>query len=67
VECTLLFDSKQVSIIIRDDGKIFNFTDEDNTIESLNAHVLNSILEKTKHKNYLITTSFNRNGFVFEK
>lgn len=66
-ECTLLFTDKQVRILVRDNGVIFNFVDENNAVESLNAHVLNSLLEKTKDKDYLITTSFNRNGFVFEK
>ena len=66
-ECTLLFTEKQVRIIVRDNGVIFNFVDENNAVESMNAYVLNSLLERTKDKEYLITTSFNRNGFVFEK
>jgi len=66
-ECTLLFKGDVVRIIIRDDGTLFNFVDENNPVESLNAHVLNSLLEQTKEKNYVLTTSFNRNGFVFEK
>lgn len=66
-ECALLFGPNHVRIIVRDNGVIFNFVDENNSVESLNAHVLNSLLEKTQDKQYLITTSFNRNGFVFEK
>ena len=66
-ECTLLFSKNQVRILIRDNGVIFNFVDENNAVESMNAYVLNSLLERTKDKEYLITTSFNRNGFVFEK
>ena len=66
-ECTLLFSKNQVRIIIRDNGVIFNFMDENNKLESINAHVLNSLLEKTKEKEYLVTTAFNRDGFVFEK
>jgi len=65
--CTLLFSRDQVRIIIRDNGVIFNFVDENNKIESVNAHVLNTLLEQTKEKNYVVTTSFNRNGFVFRK
>jgi len=65
--CDLLFGENQVRIIIRDNGVIFNFVDENNKIESLNAHVLNSLLENTKKKNYIITIGFNRNGFVFDK
>jgi len=66
-ECSLLFGADRMRIIIRDDGTLFNFVDENNIVESLNAHVLNSLLEQTKQKNYLMTVSFNRNGFVFEK
>jgi len=66
-ECTLLFGKDRVRILVRDDGVIFNFVDENNLIESLNAHVLNSLLEQTKKKEYILTTSFNRNGFSFEK
>lgn len=66
-ECALLFGPDHVRIIVRDNGVIFNFVDENNAVESLNAHVLNSLLERTTEKEYLITTSFNRNGFVFEK
>lgn len=65
--CALLFGPNHVRIIVRDNGVIFNFVDENNSVESLNAHVLNSLLERTEDKQYLITTSFNRNGFVFEK
>jgi len=66
-ECTLLFSSNRVKIIIRDDGTVFNYVDENNMVESLNAHVLNCLLENTRYKNYTLTTSFNRNAFVFEK
>ena len=66
-ECTLLFSPKQVRIIVRDNGVIFNFMDENNKAESMNAHILNSLLEQTTIKEYLITAAFNRDGFVFEK
>ncbi len=66
-ECTLLFSDKRVKIIIRDNGVIFNFIDENNKIESLNAHLLNLLLEQTTGKEYLVTAAFNRDGFVFEK
>jgi len=66
-ECTLLFGEEQVRIIVRDNGTIFNFIDEGNAVESLNAYVLNCLLNQTKEKTYVLTTSFNRNGFVFSK
>lgn len=66
-ECTLLFSKNRVRIIVRDDGVIFNFMDENNKVESINAHVLNSLLEQTKGKEYLVTAAFNRDCFVFER
>ncbi|MBQ0041496.1 MAG: hypothetical protein KBS56_05650 [Clostridiales bacterium] len=63
----MLFGPNHVRIIVRDNGVIFNFVDENNAVESMNAYVLNSLLERTKDKEYLITTSLNRNGFVFDK
>jgi len=66
-ECTLLFGSDYVRIIVRDDGVIFNFMDENNLTESINAHTLNCLLENVKDKEYILTTSFNRNGVVFQK
>lgn len=64
-ECTLIFGTNQVRVIIRDDGVLFNFIDENNPVESFNAYVLSSMLEQTREKNYVLTSSFNRNGFVF--
>ena len=66
-ECVLLFGENYVRIIVRDNGVIFNFINEINFVESLNSDVLDSLLERMKDKQYLITTSFNRNEFVFEK
>lgn len=66
-ECTMLFGADQVRVIIRDDGVLFNFIDENNPVESFDAHVLNSILEHMEEKNYVLTAAFNRNGFVFDK
>jgi len=66
-ECVLFFSEQQVRIIVRDNGTVFNFADEDGEIESLSAYVLNNLLRMTEQKNYVLTTSFNRNGFVFDK
>jgi len=66
-ECVLFFGEKQVRIIVRDNGAVFNFADEDGEIESLSAYVLNNLLRQTEQKNYVLTTSFNRHCFVFEK
>lgn len=46
-ECTLLIGRDAVRVIVRDNGKICRFSEEDGQ--------------------YLLTTSFNRNGFLFYK
>jgi len=63
-ELTLFFGPSQMRMIIRDNGIIFALTDEESPIDSFNAFVLNSLLE-TKNKSYVMTTSLNRNAFVF--
>lgn len=66
-ECSLFFGSDYVRVIVRDSGVIFNFIDQDNHSDSLNTLLLNNLLTKTKEKDYLITSSVNRNCFIFRK
>lgn len=64
-ECTLNYTEDNLYVFIRDSGVVFNYMDEDNLIDSFNAYVLNNLIANTRNKNYSITTSFNRNAFVF--
>ncbi len=66
-ELTLFFSDNRMRLIVRDNGVIFDYINEDNQADSLNAYVLSSILSKIQSKNYIVTTSFNRNGFIFTK
>jgi len=59
-ECVLFFGDNYVRIIIRDNGKTFNYVEEEKSNEVIE-------LLKDVKQDYILTTSFNRNGFVFEK
>lgn len=65
-ECTIkISDSeKQIKIIMRDSGKIFNITDSDMEISSLNAFVVSSMMEKYENRKNLTTMGYNRNEFL---
>lgn len=59
-ECVLFFGQDYVRIIFRDNGKASNFMEEDKSV------TLNNLLKKVQ-QDYILTTSFNRNGFIFDK
>ena len=65
-ECTIkISDSeKEIKIIMRDSGKIFNITDSDMEISSLNAFVVSSMMEKYENRKNLTTMGYNRNEFL---
>ena len=67
-ECTVMVNENKhmINLITRDNGVIFDITDSDNDVLSLNSFVLASLMEHHDNKNNLTTTSFNRNSFTFE-
>ncbi|MBQ3966040.1 MAG: hypothetical protein II684_04345, partial [Treponema sp.] len=63
-ECTVIVRDKTVRIITKDDGVLFNISDEDAGISSLRSFVVASFMETLKtQKRYLTTMSYNRNTF----
>ena len=63
-EYTIEIEEEQsVKITIRDDGKIFDVTDEDLNVTSLRSYVVSQLMTTQKQKKNIITTSFNRNMF----
>ena len=63
-ECTALIRDDGIQIIEKDDGALFDLTDEDSLPSSLGAFVVASYMEKMKgNKMYLTTMSYNRNTF----
>ena len=64
-ECTLMIGD-EIQLIFRDDGILFDITDEDNAISSIQSYVVASMMAYQKRKGHLVTTSYNRNIFHFE-
>ena len=63
-EYTLILHGKDdVQVIVRDNGKIFNFTDTDNKITSFRSFNLSLVMNVFNGKKNLLTTSLNRNVF----
>ena len=63
-ECSALIRDDGIQIIEKDDGALFDLTDEDSLPSSLGAFVVASYMEKMKgNKMYLTTMSYNRNTF----
>ena len=63
-EYTLLLEEDgQVRIIIRDDGEIFDVTDEDLNVTSLRSYIVSRLMTIQRLRQNITTTSFNRNVF----
>lgn len=56
-------DDKTVRIIVRDDGEIFDVTDDDMEITSLRSYFIAGLMSIEKYRQNITTTSFNRNVF----
>ena len=54
-----------VSLVLRDDGEIFDITDADASISSLRSYLVASLMGAQENRRNLTTTGFNRNVFRF--
>jgi len=54
-----------VSLVLRDDGVLFNLTDSDANISSLRAYLVANVMASQDNKFNLVTTGVNRNVFRF--
>lgn len=63
-EATLMLDDEP-SLVLRDDGEIFDITDTDAKISSLRSYLVASLMNVQKKRMNLTTTGFNRNIFRF--
>ena len=55
-----------VLLTLRDDGDIFDITDEDRRISSLRSYLVSTLMSKQKVRQHFLTTGFNRNIFRFQ-
>lgn len=65
-ECTLII-KEDIQLIFRDNGILFDITDGDNAISSMRSYMVANMMNVQSRKNHLVTTSYNRNAFRFEK
>lgn len=63
VEVTILCRN-DVEIIFRDDGELFDISDDDAELLSFRHYILTSLYQKTDCKDNITTMSFNRTRFV---
>ena len=52
-----------LSVIIRDDGEIFDITDSDAKVSSLRGYLVSNLMTAIPHRRNLTTAGFNRNVF----
>ena len=63
-----LYEKDQARVIVRDNGEIFDITNDDVDITSLRSYFLAGLMYIEKYKKNITTTSFNRNIFrVYSK
>ena len=66
VRAEVLLDLRsRPTLIIRDDGEIFDLTDADQRVESFRTYLVAELMYSQKDRRNLTTTGFNRNRFVF--
>ena len=61
-EVTLDF-SKNIRLIMRDDGEIFDITDADARISSLRSYMVSNLMIAIPARRNMMTTGYNRNAF----
>ena len=66
-ECTVIVDDKQVQLITRDNGRIFDITKCDEKVSSLGHYVAAELMSNSNEKIYITSISFNRNCYVWER
>ena len=55
--------SNGITVVIRDDGKLFDITDADSTASSLRSYLVANLMVAIPARRNMTTTGFNRNMF----
>ena len=63
-ELTIFLSKDMVKYVIRDDGIIFDITEEDDPLASIRGYIVAAMMHKQTVRKNLTTTSFNRNMFA---
>jgi hypothetical protein len=66
-ECTVFLKPEGVQIITKDDGVLFDISEEDVNVTSLAAFAVSAYMEKLgEDRRHLTTMSFNRSAFLIK-
>jgi hypothetical protein len=66
-ECTIILRPDGVQIITKDDGVLFDISEEDVSVTSLTSFAISAYMEKLgKNRRHLTTMSFNRSSFIIK-
>ena len=52
-----------LTLVLRDDGEVFDMTDSDARISSLRSYLVSNLMGELPHRRNLTTTGFNRNVY----
>lgn len=64
-ECTVFLRPEGIQIITKDDGVLFDISEEDVSVTSLSAFAVSAYMEKLgDDKHHLTTMSYNRSAFL---
>ena len=67
VELSLVLRPDHLLLFCKDDGKIINLTDMEQSITDLRIYLVNMFMTVHREKQYLLTTNYNRYVFKFER
>lgn len=66
-EMTIYIDPDQIRIISKDNGVLFDISEEDVDVTSITSYLVSAYMEKLgENRQYLTTMSFNRSAFVIK-
>ena len=64
--CTLFADGNKLTLVMKDDGVVFDITDPDNKIKSLRDYVVSCLMTGDFISSNITSVSFNKNVFVWD-
>lgn len=64
-EISLLFGKDSVRLIERDNGEVFDDTDQNMKVDGFSSYVLNRMMARQRRRAYLTTTGYNRTVLQF--
>ena len=65
VEYTILREADGVRLILRYEGRPFDFSDPDTGIGSFRQYIVTRVVTLPESRKYILTTGYNRNEFYF--